>query len=59
MEWLGIYCKIGDEGVIAMTSCIDKVERLSIGYKVDNELTITGIRALWEAVQKLRKPVSM
>ena len=59
MKVLAINCKMGDEGVIAMTSCIDKVEGLSIGHKDDDELTITGIRALWEAVQKLNKPVSM
>ena len=52
-------CIIGDEGFIAMSPSIHNVEGLFIGNEYDDRLTITGISALSEAVQKLPKPVSI
>ena len=40
MKWLGIDRKLGDEGFIAMTSCIDKVE----DFGLDTRTTTTSLQ---------------
>ena len=51
-------CNMGDDGFVQMSSSIHNVERLYIGSSNDDDLTLTGITALSEAVKKLNKPVS-
>ena len=59
MEELNIHtCEIVGEGFVAMSPSVHNVERLFIGNAFDNQLTVTGISALSEAIQKLLKPVS-
>ena len=42
--------EIGDDGFIAISSCISKIEKLLIGYYADANLTMKGITALSNAV---------
>ena len=51
-------CNMGDDGFVQMSSSIHNVESFSIGSNNDDDLTLTGITALSEAVKKLNKPVS-
>ena len=53
-----LNCNMGDDGFVQMSSSIHNVERLYIGSNNDDDLTLTGIAALSEAVKKLNKPVS-
>ena len=55
LDMLG--CNMGDDGFVQMSSSIHNVERLYIGSSNDDDLTLTGITALSEAVKKLNKPV--
>ena len=59
MKELGMLgCNMGDDGFVQMSSSIHNVESLLIGSSNDDNLTLTGITALSEAVKKLSKPVS-
>ena len=59
MKQLNMFgCNMGDDGFVQMSSSIHNVERLVIGSSNDDNLTLTGITALSEAVKKLNKPVS-
>ena len=59
MEWLDISgCNIGDAGFVEMSKCIANIQKLAIGSYSDDQLTITGISAVCEAVRILPKPVS-
>ena len=59
MKQLNMFgCNMGDDGFVQMSSSIHNVERLGIGSNNDDNLTLTGIIALSEAVKKLNKPVS-
>ena len=49
---------IGDEGLIAISSCIRKISSLDISCEIDNKITVVGIRALAAAVRDLCWPVS-
>ena len=48
---------IGDDGFVAIASCISRIEMLEIGSTDDEKLSMKGIRALSKAVQLLDKPV--
>ena len=59
MKELNMFdCKLSDDGFVQMSLAIHNVERLYIGSNNDNDLTLTGITALSEAVKNLSKPVS-
>ena len=49
-------CKIGDDGLIAISSCVSIIEELDIS---DRSISILGSRSLAEAIQKRNDPVKM
>ena len=50
--------KLGDDGFVAIASCVTNIDQLWIGNKNDTELTINGIRALAQGILNRNKPVS-
>ena len=48
---------LGDDGFVAIASCVRCVKELVLGDFSDTELTLEGIRALAHEVCKLDKPV--
>jgi len=54
LKWLDLsWNNIGDDGFIAIASCIENFEELRIGSSDDSNLTMRGITKLIEAVLKL------
>ena len=49
----------GDDGFIAMSSCIKKINSLRIGSTRDSQVTMRGIKALSAAVRSLPRSVRM
>jgi len=49
---------LGDEGLIAMASCIHNVENVLVGREDDENISVNGIQALYEAIKSRPKPVS-
>ena len=50
---------IGDEGFVALSSCVSKIEELTVGSFEDDKVTMKGIKALCEGIQKRTEPVSI
>jgi len=51
--------KIGDDGFIAISSCVKNIQNLSIGDFNDNFLSIKGIKELSKAIQERSQPVKL
>ena len=59
MKWLNISSNdIGDDGLIEIAKCVKNVEKLSVGSFADETITMKGIKAVYDEVSKLEKPVS-
>jgi len=50
--------QIGDEGFTALSTCLDKIEKLEIRSKDADDLTMKGIKGLAAAIGRLEEPVS-
>ena len=44
------YCKLSDEGLIALSSCLDKIEILEIS--LDQSISTDAIRTMAESITK-------
>ena len=49
--------KIGDEGLLAMSKCLSKIKKLSIGDSNDMNLSLNGIAALANELKSLSSKV--
>lgn len=47
----------GDSGIMSVASCLGRVEKVSLGNRVDNNISRRGIQVLSNAVQNLQKSV--
>ena len=47
----------GDEGLVAVASCLDKIQTLVIGSCVDDNITMKGIETLATALRNLKAPM--
>ena len=50
---------IGDEWFVALSCCVSKIEMLLIGESNVDKVTMKGIEALCEGIQKRTEPVSI
>ena len=50
--------KLGDDGFVAIASCVTNIDQLWIKNNHDAKLTIKGIRELAKGILKRNKPVN-
>jgi len=49
---------LGDEGFIAIASCLNNVEELRIGHYDDRDITSVGVKVLCESIKNRHRLVS-